>query len=387
LSDARAGPSADTIFLLAAIAALGSLGTHLLVPVLPLIADDLGASAGQAQRLIAIYLIGLACGQLAVGPLFDRKSRKAVLVAGLTIFSLASAASAIAGAYAFLAAARFLQALGAAVGIVGARVLISELYPPAEAVRRQSTLMAFVLISPAVGPAIGGAIGEVSGWRTIMILLAAAAIASIGWTARSLHSGVTTGTAGGNTEPLAVDLLRLVRNARFRSAAIAIAGGSGTLYMFLTAAPFLLVHDYGLDASSVGLLLMLVAGASIAGTFIAPSADRRGKGLVIGTSLILTAPLALMAVPHSLAGLIAAMFLLGAGAGLSGPAGIARVLRSEPQLAGTSAALSGAFQMAFSATCAAGLSYLTILNGTSVGLSLLVPAIVGCIAATMNSRT
>jgi DHA1 family bicyclomycin/chloramphenicol resistance-like MFS transporter len=318
--------------------------------------------------------------------LFDRKSRKTVLIGGLAIFCLASVGSALATAYTFLAAARFFQALGAAVGIVGARVFVSELYPPEEAVRRQSTLMAFVLISPAVGPAIGGAIGEASGWRTIMVLLAAAALGSIAWTARSLHAGSASLKVRAGNEPLAVDLLRLARNRKFRSAALAIAGGSGALYMFLTAAPFLLTQDFGLDASSVGLVLMLVAAASIAGTFVAPKADRRGHGLVTGTALILAAPLTLVMVPHSFSALMAAMVMLGFGAGLSGPAGIARVLRSEPRLAGTSAALSGSFQMAFSATCAAGLSYLPILSGTSVGLSLLVPATIGFLAATINAR-
>ena len=50
------------IVTLAAIAALGSLATQLVVPALPPIAAEFGASALAAQKVIGVYLLGLAAG-------------------------------------------------------------------------------------------------------------------------------------------------------------------------------------------------------------------------------------------------------------------------------------------------------------------------------------
>ena len=81
----RRPPGLGTILLLAAIAALGSLATQLIVPALPLLAADLRASAADAQFVIGVYLVGLGAGQLVAGPVADRRGRKPVLLAGLAL--------------------------------------------------------------------------------------------------------------------------------------------------------------------------------------------------------------------------------------------------------------------------------------------------------------
>lgn len=388
MTNTGSGGRADTIYLLAGIAALGSLGTQLLVPVLPILSVDLAISTGQAQRLVAIYLVGLACGQLMIGPLFDRRGRKAVLHGGLALFSLGSFLAALSGSYAILLGARFLQALGAAVGIVGSRVLVSDLYPAEEGVRHQSTLMAFVLISPAVAPALGGALGEAAGWRAIMLALGLASLGSMVWTQRALPALPMPSVTGPGR--MMRDLVKLGRNGRFLTATLTIAGGSSALYIFLTAAPFLLAHQYGLRPGTVGLVLMVVALASIAGTFAVARMDRHGHALVVGTALIALAPILLlaeqMAASQSLSGFLAPMCVLGLGAGMCGPAGIARVLRSEPGLQGTSVALCGALQMATSASCAAALSNIPLAGETTLALALCVPALGALIAATIERK-
>jgi MFS transporter, DHA1 family, multidrug resistance protein len=65
-------PGKSMILLLAAVAALGSLATQLLVPTLPLIARDLRIGSDQAQLTISVFLIGLGAGQLAAWRCFAR---------------------------------------------------------------------------------------------------------------------------------------------------------------------------------------------------------------------------------------------------------------------------------------------------------------------------
>ena len=351
MTEARHGKS--MILLLAAVAALGSLATQLLVPTLPLIARDLRIGSDQAQLTISVFLIGLGAGQLVIGPLSDRIGRKPVLIGGMALFCAGCIGGALTQDLTLLLAARLAQALGGAAGIVTARVLVADLYPPEEHIARQATLMGVILISPALAPVIGGLIGELAGWRAIFVLLAVAAVVSsmisFAYLPRTTRA---SGPSSPSPDPKPGSFLT---SRRFLGPALAIAGGSSALYMFLGAAPFLLAHDHGFSAHEVGTAMMLVAGCSIGGTRLVARIERRHSALVVGTATLLTGALALLASAlfgqTSLAAFLGAMSLLGLGAGISGPAGITRIIRSAPGREGTASSLAGAGQMLASAAC------------------------------------
>ena len=102
--------------LVVAITACGTLGMHLIIPALPDTARALGVSAGTIQLTITLYLIGLAIGQLAYGPVSDRFGRRPVLLGGLALFTLAGIATALAPNAWTLVIARILQSIGACSG-------------------------------------------------------------------------------------------------------------------------------------------------------------------------------------------------------------------------------------------------------------------------------
>src|SRR5262249_56346210 len=69
------------LWLLALITFSGTLAMHIFVPALPEAARDLGAGVGTMQLTMSVYILGLALGQLAYGPLSDRFARLPVLIA------------------------------------------------------------------------------------------------------------------------------------------------------------------------------------------------------------------------------------------------------------------------------------------------------------------
>lgn len=379
-----------TILLLAAIAALGSLATQLMVPALPQLAADLHADPGDAQLLISLFLIGLGAGQVIAGPLADRIGRKAVLLAGLALYCAAGALAALAPVFPLLLAARLLQALGGAAGLVCARVLVGDLFPPDEVPARQASLMAVVLVSPALGPVLGGVLSEALGWRALFGLLAMAGLGGMALVAATLKDDRRASPA--ELRPRLWPSLRLLAaNRAFVLAVLALAAGSSALYMYLGQAPFLLAHDHGLTADAIGLCLMATAVSSIAGTFLVGRLERHGNAVVTGTALLVAGSVMMIAAPLAgLSGVVSFVLptmVVGLGAGICGPAGIARVIRAQPGLEGTAASMAGAMQMLSSAAAAGLLGLAAPVGAAGLGAALLLAAALALCAALAQRQT
>ena len=100
---------------LGAIMALGPLALDMYLPALPALQVEFGASAARVQHTVSAYLLGMALGQLAMGPLTDRFGRKPPLIAGLSLFALASAGCGLAAGDWGLVAGRAVQGVGSAM--------------------------------------------------------------------------------------------------------------------------------------------------------------------------------------------------------------------------------------------------------------------------------
>ena len=110
------GRTRAPFILLVAVTACGTLGMHVIIPALPATARALNMSIGTAQLTITLYLIGLAIGQLLYGPLSDQFGRRPVVLAGLSLFTLASIVTAVAPNAPMLIGARILQSVGGCAG-------------------------------------------------------------------------------------------------------------------------------------------------------------------------------------------------------------------------------------------------------------------------------
>ncbi len=363
------------IVTLAAIAALGSMAIHMLVPALPLLAHDLSVGEAQAQLAVSVYLAGLGGGQFIVGPAADRLGRRPVMMMGLVCYIIGAAVAAFASSLPVLLAARLLQALGGAAGVVTARVMVSDVFDPKEAAAKQATLMAVVLISPALAPLIGGALADTTGWRAIMGLLCVAGLFSVIMVKRLLPETHQPVAASGNAlKNIAIGYSRLLRNRRFLFTTGVLATASSGLYMFLGASSFLLIHRFGLTSAETGAGLLTVAVASVLGTRFVVLAQKCGDALSIGAAISVTGAVgALMCATidiNSAVTFIAPMTLLGVGAGLMGPTAITEIAYLETGLAATATSLAGATQMLSSGAAIAALGLFAPIDPLTLSIAL-----------------
>ena len=135
------------------------------------IGTSLGGGVSQLQWVVSTYTIAFAAFILTAGALGDRIGAKKVFMAGFAIFTLASAACALAPTAAILIAARALQGLGAAILVPNSLSLLSHAYgDERERGRAVGIWAAGASLALTAGPLVGGGLIALVGWRSIFLV-------------------------------------------------------------------------------------------------------------------------------------------------------------------------------------------------------------------------
>lgn len=347
------------LWLLALITLSGTLAMHMFVPALPGAARELGASAGAMQGTVSLYILGLAVGQLAYGPLSDRYGRRPLLLAGLLLYTVAGLAAALAPGVRTLLAARLVQALGGCAGLALGRAMVRDTAAPEGTAQRLALLNLMVTLGPGLAPLVGGALSEAYGWRSIFVALCALGGANIWLTLRRLPE---TGQrrAGVSAASLAREYGRLLRSPVFLG--YAVGGGCSTtaMYAFFAVAPFVFVDELHRSPHEVGVYLaLLIAGVSLgsvlASRLVARVAIERLLAWASGAAVL--AAFALLGIvlggALSVPLLLGPMFVFTMGVGLASPMALTKAVSVNPKVIGSAAGLYGFAQMAIGALCTA----------------------------------
>lgn len=177
-ADDTSGIATSKIMLLMLVAMTGvaPISLYMLVPALPVLATTFGRDISVAQMTVSLYMVGIACSQIIMGPLSDRFGRRPVLLCGLGLMVAASAACVFAESLPQLIAARFLQALGGATGMVVSRAIIRDLYSRDRISSMISLVIAVMMIAQMLSPLTGGLLETAFGWRAIFYLITAASL-------------------------------------------------------------------------------------------------------------------------------------------------------------------------------------------------------------------
>src|SRR5881392_4048697 len=147
-----------------------TLDNLVVTSALPVIRHDLHASLSQLEWTVNAYTLTFAVLLLTGAALGDRFGRRLMFSIGLGIFTLASAAAALAPSIGALDAARAVQGVGGAIVIPLTLTILSSAVPPE---RRGLALGAWGGISGlavAMGPLVGGAVVSGISWHWIFWL-------------------------------------------------------------------------------------------------------------------------------------------------------------------------------------------------------------------------
>ena len=347
------------LWLLTLITFSGTFAMHSFVPALPEAAAALGASLGEMQATMSVYIFGLAVGQLAYGPLSDRFGRRPVLMAGLVLYAGAGLAAAFVPDAHSLIVARLLQALGGSAGLVIGRAIVRDSALPHEAGRRLAMMNLMIVLGPGLAPLVGGVLAASLGWRSIFFALALLGIVNLLFSWRLLPE-TRSADAMPRMGALARNYGRLLVTPAF--VGFAIGGGCATtsMYAFLGASPFIFIQQLQRPDYEVGLYPAIVMVGVWLGTVAATRLIRRlpidrlavsANLLSVAASLVFLGAVLSSQLTVLLA--IMPMFVFGIGVGIASPAALTQALGVNPTVIGSASGLYGFSQMGVGAICTA----------------------------------
>ncbi|MFJ2604732.1 multidrug effflux MFS transporter [Streptomyces sp. NPDC087425] len=338
--------------ILGGLTATPPLAMDMYLPSLPEVTRSLSASAATVQLTLTACLLGMALGQLVVGPMSDRWGRRRPLLVGLAVYVVATALCAIAPTVELLVAFRLLQGLAGAAGIVIARAVVRDLYDGMEMARFFSTLMLISGVAPIVAPLIGGQILRVTDWRGVFVVLIGVGVllAAIVWTKLPETLAPADRHAGG-----VGDALRAMRGllADLPFTGFMLAGGFtfAALFAYVSASPFVIQEIYGASPQTFSLLfgvnsVGLVLAGQLNGKVLVGRA-RLDRVFGVGLLIVIGAAIALLLMttgvfgPVGLVPVSVGLFVLMSAMGVTLPNAQALALMRTRQAAGSASALLG----------------------------------------------
>lgn len=366
-TDPLPGRTAGLLWLITGFWMLQPLSADLYLASLPELASSFRVPPATVQQTLSMFALGVALSQLVSGPLSDRFGRRPVLLGGLLVYVVASAACAFTTHIDAFIAARFAQAAGSCTVAVIARAVVRDAYSVGEGTHVIAHSTSVLAVALLLAPIVGAQLQTTFGWRANFALL------TLAGAALTLTSLVRFTETKAQRNPAAIRpavLLRnygaLLRNAGFWAYALPCALSYGMVFVFISGASFALIDVLGVPTRYFGYCFAL----GVLGYLVGTQACRRilpryglSRTFRFGSTLSLAAGLSLgagimLGVQHWTT-VVLAHFLVTLAHGINSPCAQSGAIAPFPEKAGTAAALLGSLTMlsAFLVTTLVGASY------------------------------
>ncbi len=295
-------------------------GVGIVVPLLPVYANDLGASGLYIGLIFGSFSLSRTFLLPYFGRLSDRKGRKPLIIAGLSIYTLLSIAFILSSRVETLILIRFVQGAGSAMIMPVVQAYVGEITPEGSESYSMGLFNLSMFLSLSLGPMMGGSIKEIFSLDTAFICMGA--FSGIGLllcifflppvgqeTARSSNRDIIAWSK-------LIKDFGLIRLFSFRYAYVACIG---VIWTFL---PLFADTTFNLPGSLIGLLATL--GVFVSGVLSLPmgyAADRVNKDVMaVCGGVLSTVGMAMLFWASSFMDLLIGVSVFGFGGGISMPA-------------------------------------------------------------------
>jgi EmrB/QacA subfamily drug resistance transporter len=137
---------------------------------LPVIQQELGATATDVQWIVETYSLFLSSLILVGGSLGDHYGRRRIFALGIAVFTLSSIWCGLSPTVLSLILARAFQGIGAAMLVPGSLAIISASFSDEQRGRAFGTWSGFSALTTVVGPVLGGVLVQYASWRWVFFI-------------------------------------------------------------------------------------------------------------------------------------------------------------------------------------------------------------------------
>lgn len=273
IDDAKtAAPGRSVIFMiiyLVGLSAFGSFVNDMYLPSLPSMMKFFGCTVSMVQMGLTTGMVGLALGQLFMGPVSDKYGRKPMLVISLVAFCIASVVSIFSPTIHFFLVCRFFQGLGASGGYFLARSIPADIYSGRTLAKIMAIIGAINGIAPASAPVFGGIISDHFTWKGVFWALTAFGVILLLFAPKFKESLTPDKRQQGSLLHSFSNYWLLIKNRQFMTHIFLKGTALGLMFAYISAGPFIFETNFGYSQTVFGLFmggnaLLVAAGSMIA---------------------------------------------------------------------------------------------------------------------------
>ncbi|MFE4239265.1 multidrug effflux MFS transporter [Peribacillus butanolivorans] len=334
--------------MLGSFAAIGPLSLDMYLPGLPTLAEDLKSSTSLAQLSLTACLLGLALGQIYLGPLSDAKGRRVPLIISLSIYCVSSLLCAFAPTIELLLLLRFIQGIAGAGGIVISRAIVRDLFSGTDLTKFFSMLMLVNGAAPILAPVFGGQLLQFTSWRGVFIVICALSVLMVAAAFFGVKETLSPNhrSAGGVTDTLRT-FGNLLKDRVFMGYAFSQGFVSAAMFAYISGSPFVLQNIFGVSPQTFSLIFAtngigIIIASQVTGRLAGKVKEE--KLLQLGLCLALFGGILLLSsilLEIGLAGILIALFFSVSSVGIVGTTSFSLSMQNQKKTAGSASALIG----------------------------------------------
>lgn len=253
--------------ILACLGMIGALAIDTYLPSMPAIGAEFAVGPVAVQQTLSVFLFTFAFMMLFYGTLSDSFGRRPVILAALSVYTLASIGAAWAPSFGWLLVFRALQGLSAGAGSVIGQAIVQDRFSGPQAQRMMSHIMMVFGLAPAIAPVLGGWLHVTFGWRSSFVFLAVFGAAMIVLCLKLLPESLPRdkrqafhfGTIGRN-------YLMVLRNPQFVFLALAVGLAFSGLSLYIGSASNFVMVILGLPETAFAWMFIPLVGGMVVGS-------------------------------------------------------------------------------------------------------------------------
>ncbi|NHZ90692.1 MFS transporter [Massilia sp. CCM 8733] len=264
------------------------LSNDMIMPAMPQVVREFQASNRHIGLSLSLFILGGSMLQIFLGPIADRIGKRKVMLAGVTLYLVATAFVPFSSSIGQFLTARFFQGMGSCFIFIG-YAAIHELFDDAEAVKLTAMLSNTTVFAPLIGPVVGSAVISMFPWQSIFgIGFVLGCIAWLGLFTFMPRTEALKPPA--DLASIRASYLTIVRNKKFMAGILIAAMAITPLTAWIGLSPLIIMEHMGKSYGTYILYQLVIFSGFIISTmaiqklgdgFSLTRLIRQGAGLAV----------------------------------------------------------------------------------------------------------